>query len=1328
MPKGYRKEGSSKKKKNDDGGLKLPKLGVKEAFDEVIGGGIGALRGIAALAPGGEPAGAPAAAMGKGLLSSLAGTSASLTDLVLPVVSRPLTDRARRAVGELLGEEYTPKTLAQQVEERGILGPLIENVGNLSLLGAGATAPLKLGAAGRAASAGTAAGRATRAGFSAADIARATEAAAGKAVGRGRRMAQAGVSPGPLREAGRAGARAAGKVADPTAVARRTAALNVTERLASPYRSLFNEAVRPLARASTARVTGAVPEPAVVRMWRGEGPADSLATEAMDSFGDIATTPTPAVQALLSERTRIQQQLDDAVSGQRPVDPQVVEALNQRLEQLTPQLADYDAKVRAAQESAANRGRWFTPDREVAERYLPREGGTLKYADVPADVAQSTRVAESRTGIRENLLPPEIVESARAFTPETATPLPAEIRARIAQAAPIPEWAERIVEHLPLAAVRAMYAVDRRLDARQVRGVLQERLRAQQIENQQLVQTPEIQAVIRAAGEHLVNRVLPDGTLITPTIADDLIGGTIIPRLTIVDALERATGGNETVRKVLTDIGARTEQRIPDEWLVGPDGRPTDLGRIIDETVENTAAKLADERLATLTSTRVGTKGLEGVGATEPSLSRKSPQLLAQATRNQRLAEKLEATKLPQEKWRLVIRSLHDRATVNSLSEQIGEARRGIATAQTAVRAVPSAKNINALNVAVRKEAALRMRRTRLNRNLASMQRTMLKNQFPAQAAAEKLRAKAVRQTEAVARQLADPNLADTPDAYKPVWDALKQLHKQAETSPELAAVLEELPQTWDTVVRLAAENGFDPVHVRSFSRTEVNQLIHGAVRLGDRGRLGKVSTAGTRRQRKIPQVRDKSFSALLAAVSETTREKHANALVDFIEQGGIARRIGDGGIPEGGVPWDPARNFLLGTDAAGNVQVEGFGRPTMWVPKEVVSLLDNYQRDFNHAVFRFARTALDPWRLFMLTLSPRWYVNNFVGNLIMATKEGVRLQDWVQAWRSYRRGGGQTGRFAALRPGSESFGDVTGAVVGGLAAESGVAPSIISYPRGMEGLRLAHTDGLMTAAGLLASRIRRGNEVVDQMARAAVYHANIRKGMSVERAIERAHKALVDYMDLSPFERQVVRGVVPFYAFQKGVLKLTAQLPADHPAVVGVMSSIAQVQDELNQERYGGDLPEFYRGLIEIPGLGVTQTRGFNPFQDSAQLLSPQGIAAAMNPLLEIGLRNALGAPEGGYVETTRIDEFGRRAPDTRPLTGLTDLIGALPPVRVAQLLPGPDIGYYGGTGTQDTLEQTIGVRRYSPEEVQKLVQRLRKAEGTGAPRAKTRWTPKTR
>lgn len=627
-------------------------------------------------------------------------------------------------------------------------------------------------------------------------------------------------------------------------------------------------------------------------------------------------------------------------------------------------------------------------------------------------------------------------------------------------------------------------------------------------------------------------------------------------------------------------------------------------------------------------------------------------------------------------------------------------------------RGVKGGEALAAVDTASRKAAELEARKVRLEKNLDKMKATLIEGRLDSQVLAQRLTSRAEKAMEKVARDLEQPSLAQVPAAWQPAWSALKKLHAEAATNPDLAALLEDLPEQWGSVLRIARDNGFDPVHVRSFQPSEVRKLVYGNVTLGKKGRdLGQSLEAGTRKQRRQATARTRSLDALAAASIEATHELHTNALADFIENT-YARPVEGNTIPDGYVGWDAERSFLLtgekGSD--GSVTVAGMGAPTKMIPKEVKATLDNFQRDFSHPVFQNLRRVLDPWRMVMLTLSPRWYVNNFAGNLMLATKEGVRLQDWAEAWRSYRKGGTEhlSGNLRQkIGAGKDSFGDALGAIEGSVVAETGEG-GLVRYPQGIDGVKLARTVSRGEAMKVATARLRRANEVVDEIARVAVYKKNLREGASEAMALKRTYEALVDYNDLSPFERQVVRSVVPFYSWQKGILKLTARFPLDHPQVAGIMMSFQGIQQQLTEDYYGGELPEAYASIIPFPGLGNVNTRSINPFQDAAALTSPQGIAASLSPFLESGARNALGAPEGGFAEHYRIDEFGSRVPDTSPAQDLTETITGLPQFRLGESLSGRSLSGIPSKGAARGTGSFVGVPTYDDAQIQKIVQRL--------------------
>ena len=61
-------------------------------------------------------------------------------------------------------------------------------------------------------------------------------------------------------------------------------------------------------------------------------------------------------------------------------------------------------------------------------------------------------------------------------------------------------------------------------------------------------------------------------------------------------------------------------------------------------------------------------------------------------------------------------------------------------------------------------------------------------------------------------------------------------------------------------------------------------------------------------------------------------------------------------------------------------------------------------------------------------------------------------------------------------------------------------------------------------------------NQFMDNMARSAVYIGKRQKGQSVELATREALRAMGDFTKMNDFERNVIRRVVPFYAWQKHI------------------------------------------------------------------------------------------------------------------------------------------------------------------------------------------------
>ncbi len=570
---------------------------------------------------------------------------------------------------------------------------------------------------------------------------------------------------------------------------------------------------------------------------------------------------------------------------------------------------------------------------------------------------------------------------------------------------------------------------------------------------------------------------------------------------------------------------------------------------------------------------------------------------------------------------------------------------------------------------------------------------------LPGQRQAAKLDKRAAGRQATLDRAVENAPSRQWPREYRPMGEAIDSLRNDAKDNPELAQILEDVGVNFPAVLDRAKELGFDPVHVRDFTDAQVKKLMYDTIRLGDVGKLGKEAQAGTRKVWTGALAREgkaaRSIEALGAAIVEVHHELRTNQLVDYIEQGIAVPWKGGDDLPHNYVEWDPIRNKMTGMEG------EATSRGTRYiVPKQVDTVLKRMNQDFNHGLFRGLSKVTNPWRGLILTLSPRWYVNNFVGNVLLATLEGVKLTDWRKAWESYKTkdAGGRYADVPAVQ-GHSFVSDV---------GERNMVPT--------KGVKEAFDTGegvankIGRARRQIGHNLRRANEVVDEFARASVYHKTLRTGGSMEEALQAAQTALIDYGNMSPFEQQVIRSVVPFYAWQKNILKIVARMPVDHPIAAGVMMQLGSIQNHINADRFGGELPLGYAGLVgvgsEFGKGGAINTRGFNPFADALSLTTPEGIAGSVNPFADIAIRKALGAPDGGFVEQRVLSSYGTAIPDVPVGTALGDIGAGIPGFQLGQAAAG---GGDKGLG-QQSLKFT-GLNYLTADDVKKIIARTKAA-----------------
>lgn len=341
-----------------------------------------------------------------------------------------------------------------------------------------------------------------------------------------------------------------------------------------------------------------------------------------------------------------------------------------------------------------------------------------------------------------------------------------------------------------------------------------------------------------------------------------------------------------------------------------------------------------------------------------------------------------------------------------------------------------------------------------------------------------------------------------------------------------------------------------------------------------------------------------------------------------------------------------------------------------VFVPKSVANTLEKVYNPNQYAIQRIVDPVMNVFRTSVLALSPRWHFNNVVGGAMMVAVENPRV--FAELPRAIRlmRSGEVTSRATGetiTRTGLRRQGAV-GTGAGSMPAEvrawhkTGRLPSARFRATAAHSLYAGRTmRRMLDSGGKVIDKSYALNQFVDDMYRSAIYLRGYEKaarkgmknvdladeGLDGVRAMSReaaeqagmqlTTKIFQNWDRMTPFERNVMRYVFPFYGWMSHVSKFVMRYPVDHPLRATVIGSFARLEQEDLRDR---GLPDSFANFFF---LGNTDDNGnqkavslsaINPFASVGDAFTIAGLTGSMNPIMGAFLTSIGIDPMSGEAE----------------------------------------------------------------------------------------------
>ena len=446
---------------------------------------------------------------------------------------------------------------------------------------------------------------------------------------------------------------------------------------------------------------------------------------------------------------------------------------------------------------------------------------------------------------------------------------------------------------------------------------------------------------------------------------------------------------------------------------------------------------------------------------------------------------------------------------------------------------------------------------------------------------------------------------------YRQIGIPINELEKYVPFIPERVLNKKEaevLRNTLGTGVKDAGVDNFD-TFMAGITRADPNL---------------KKRTTGATRPSEVNKILKKNWLTEDAAIAMNIRGQRAikaqelNTFVDeFVDTYGL--RASDLAELAGNTVPDGYNAYRVGIDSTGNKVLEMVnnvpkdvvkGTEVVFLPDEMAKLYNEYQglmlnKGKKNGLLRVYDSLSSLYKKASYLWNPGHIMRDFQGNVFNNYLMGVvDPAEYAEGLKAFRKAEGvlQTPK-----------GDIEYSKIYEQAQKLGIVDSVMAHELPLTNVK---------PEGGYSKLMRSATYATDGWTRMTGFIHNLKQGQSFAEAATTTKKYLFDYFDLTPFERKVMRRIIPFYTFMRKNIPLQFKTLVTDPRI---FARIGKIQNAIA----GGpidweDKPEYIQDTGAIQPLGSDFYVGNTlPFQDLAKI--PMGLdmdamggfLSSVNPLI---------------------------------------------------------------------------------------------------------------